>query len=187
MKLPLEITFRHMERSDALTANIEERAAQLDKFVDNIMRCHVVVESPHQHKQQGKIFKISIDLTVPGHEITVSRDRHKNHAHEDPYVAIRDAFDAAKRQLQNLSTKRRGDVKYHETPPHGIVSELVPTEGFGKIASADGREIYFHRNSLLNGDFDALQPGDKVRYDEEMGEKGPQASSVKLLGKHNIV
>lgn len=187
MKLPLEITFRHMERSDALSAYIEERAAQLDKFVDNIMRCHVVVESPHQHKNQGQLFQISIDITVPGHEINVSRGRDKHHAHEDAYVAIRDAFDAAKRQIQDLSRKRRGDVKYHETPAHGVISELVPAENFGKIKSSDGRDIYFHRNSILEGSFDDLAMGDEVRFVEESGDQGPQASTVKVVGKHHVV
>ena len=187
MKLPLEITFRHMERSDALAANIEEHAAQLDKFVDNIMRCHVVVESPHQHKHQGQLFQISLDITVPGHEITVSRGRDLHHAHEDPYVAIRDAFDAAKRQLQDLARKRRGDVKAHEAPTHGIISQLAPSDNFGKIQSSDGREIYFHRNSVLDAGFDDLNIGDEVRFDEELGDQGPQASTVKVVGKHHIV
>ena len=187
MKLPLEVTFRHMEHSDAMDARIREQVERLDKFVDNIMRCHVVVEAPHQHHRHGQMYKISVKLTVPGHEINVSRGRDMHHAHEDPYVAIRDAFNAVRRQLQDLSWVRRGDVKLHEAPPHGKVASLSPEENYGKITSHDGREIYFHRNSVLNDGFDKLEVGLEVRFHEEMGEEGPQASSVQAVGKHHIV
>lgn len=113
MNLPLEITFRHMERSEALAADIEQHAAQLEKFADKITRCHVVVESPHQHKHQGQLYHISLDIIVHGHEITVSRSHDMHHAHEDPYVAIRDAFNAAKHQLQTVIDKQRGNIKNH--------------------------------------------------------------------------
>jgi len=187
MKMPLEITFRDMPRSEAVEAKIREKAAKLDEFYDQIMSCHVVIEAPHSHHHQGNLFHVSIDLTVPNGEIVVNRDPKEHHAHEDAYVAIRDAFKAARRKLQDFARKQRGDVKTHEVSPHGTVSEIVPALDYGKILSADGREVYFHRNSFLDGDFDALEIGDKVRYVEEPGEEGPQASTVHLIGKHNIV
>lgn len=187
MKLPLEVTFRHMEPSDAMDANIREHVERLEKFVDNIMSCHVIVEAPHQHHRHGQMYKISIQITLPKHKINVSRGRDLHHAHEDPYVAIRDAFNAARQQLQKIVRVRRGDVKQHEAPPHGRVASLSPAENYGKIESHDGREIYFHRNSVLNGEFDNLEVGLEVRFHEEMGEEGPQASSVQVVGKHHIV
>jgi cold shock CspA family protein len=71
--------------------------------------------------------------------------------------------------------------------PHGQIAELFPQDDYGMITSADGREIYFHRNSLLNADFDKLREGTSVRYVEEAGDKGPQASSVRVESKHHVV
>ena len=187
MRQPLQINFRDIPQSDAIEATVREKADKLDKFYDQIMTCRVMIEAPHGHHHKGKLYHIRIDLTVPNGEIVINRDPGDHHAHEDVYVAIRDAFDAARRKLQDYARKQRGDVKSHEAPPHGIISELVPVEDFGRIQTLDGREIYFHRNSLVDGDFDALKIGDKVRFVEEAGERGPQASTVHLTGKHNIV
>ena len=110
MQIPLQITIRDMEHSDALEAHIREKANKLDEFFDRIMSCRVVVEMPHKHHHQGKQFNVRIDIGVPGSEIVVNRD----HA-EDVYVALRDAFDAAKRQIEDYVRKMRGDVKTHKT------------------------------------------------------------------------
>ncbi|MDH5472390.1 MAG: HPF/RaiA family ribosome-associated protein [Gammaproteobacteria bacterium] len=187
MKQPLQINFRDIPPSEAVEAKIREKAAKLDEFYDHIMACTVMVASPHGHHHKGNLFHVSIDLTVPNGELVINRSPKDHHAHEDVYVAIRDAFNAARRKLQDYIRKQRGDVKHHEVPPHGIVSELVPYQDFGRIMSADGREIYFHRNSLIDGDFDGLVEGDKVRFSEVAGDNGPQASTVHLIGKHNIV
>lgn len=113
MQIPLQITFRDMEPSEAVEAKIKEKAAKLDRFHDHIMSCRVVVEMPHQHQNQGKLFHVKVDITVPGSEIVASHTSDQNHAHEDPYVAIRDAFDAARRQLEDYIRRRRGEVKAH--------------------------------------------------------------------------
>lgn len=187
MKLPLEIVFRDIPASEFVEDKIREKAAMLDKYYDRIMSCRVVVEMPHSHHNKGKLFHVVIDLTVPDGELVVNRAPKDNHAHEDVYVAIRDAFEAAKKQLQHYATKRRGKVKAHEMPAHGNITELVSWEDYGRIKTPDGREVYFHRNSLLNGDYDSLEEGDEVRFAEELGDDGPQASSVYKIGKHHIV
>ena len=187
MKQPLQITFRDMPHSDALETHIREKVAKLDEFNEQIMACHVVIEQPHSHQQQGKLFHVSIDLTVPDGEIVVNRTPQKHHAHEDAYVAIRDAFKSARRQLQDFVRKQRGKVKKHDAPSHGKISEIVGDKDFGRITTLDGRELYFHRNSLVDGDFDALKIGNEVRFVEEAGDEGPQASTVHLIGKHHIV
>ena len=187
MKLPLQITFRNMDHSDAVEANVREKAAKLDQFFESIMNCRVVIEAHHKHHHKGNLYHVRIDLTVPRNELVVSRDPKANHAHEDVYVAIRDAFDAAKRQLQNYAGKLRRETKTHEVPPHGRVVELVTMENYGRIETFDGRRVYFHRNSLINGDFNKLREGDEVRFDEEMGDAGPQATTVRVIGKHHIV
>jgi ribosomal subunit interface protein len=107
MKLPLEITFRNMDASDALEAEIRSKAQKLDQFYDRVTSCRVVVEAPHKHHHQGNTYQVRIDMTVPDGELVVSRDRGQNRAHEDPYVAVRDAFDAARRQLQDYIDRRR--------------------------------------------------------------------------------
>lgn len=187
MKLPLQITFRHMERSEALEADIREKAEKLDEFCDQIMACRVLVDAPHHHHRKGKLCHVSVDLTVPGGEIVASRTSDEHHAHEDPYVASRDAFDAVKRRLEDYVRRRKHKVKMHEVPPHGRVAKLMKEEGYGFIDSFDGTEVYFHRNSVLHDAFETLEVGNEVRFAEEMGEKGPQASSVALIGKRHIV
>ena len=187
MKLPLQITFRDMQPSPAIEADITKKAEKLDHFFDRIMSCRVVVEQHHKHHHQGNLFHVRIDVTVPGNELVVSRDPGQNHAHEDVYVAIRDAFDAMRRQLEDHARERRQDVKSHQSVPHGRISRLVPEEDYGRIETIDGRDIYFHRNSVVNAEFDKLEVGNEVRFDEEEGDLGPQASSVHVVGKHHIV
>ena len=102
MQLPLQITFRHMDSSDAVAARIRERAAEIERFSDRITSCRVVVECPNPRQHQGNLFRVHVDLRVPDREIVVGRDPETHRAHEDVYVAIRDAFDATRRLLEGL-------------------------------------------------------------------------------------
>ncbi len=115
MKLPLQITFRHMDPSPALEARIRELAARFDRFSNQIMGCHVIVQPVPRHMHQGGLYDLRIDITLPDKEIAIRRAHPADHAHEDPYVALRDAFRAARRQLADYERKRRGDVKTHVT------------------------------------------------------------------------
>jgi len=186
MKLPLEIVFRNLKPSPAIETKVRERAEKLDTFCSDIMSCRVVVEADHKHHHKGNLYHVRIDVTVPGSELVANREPHQKQAHEDVYVAIRDSFDAMRRQLEEHVRRRRGKVKTHEVPPHGQIVELSPEQDFGRIETADGRLVYFHRNSVLDTDFSRLAVGDAVRFAEEMGELGPQASSVHLEGKHHL-
>lgn len=189
MQVPLQITFHDIDPSEAIEARIRERAAKLEEFCERIISCRVVVEAPHRRNNKGRLYSVRIDLTLPGAEIVVNREPQLNHAHEDVYVAIRDAFNAAQRRIQDYIRRRRGQVKAHEAPGHGRVTRLFPLEGYGFIEMPDGRELYFHQNAVLNGAFDKLEVGSEVRVVEavEEADKGPQASTVKLIGKHHIV
>jgi len=187
MKLPLQITFRNMEGSEAMKTNIEDRAGKLHQVSDQIMGCRVMVEARHRHRQAGNLYHVRIDLTVPGNELVVSREAHEHHSHTDVYVAIRDAFDAARRQLENYARQRRREVKTHAVPLHGYISQVFIDEGYGRIETPDKREIYFNRNSILNGVFEKLEIGMEVSFAEEQGDRGPQASTVRLMGKHHYV
>ncbi len=185
MKLPLQIVFRNMEPSAAIEAAVRERADKLDLFYEHIMSCRVVIELHHRHHHQGNIYHVRVDVKVPEAEIVASREPAEHHAHEDVYVAIRDAFNAVRRRLEDYIRRRRGEVKEHEAPPHGRVVELHPD--YGRIETPDGRLVYFHKNSVVGGDFDHLDVGTEVRFVEEPGELGPQASTVHVIGKHHVV
>jgi ribosomal subunit interface protein len=187
MKLPLQITFRNMDPSEAMETDIREKAEKLNQFCRDIMSCRAVVEVQHHHHHKGNLYHVSLDITVPGSEIVISRGHDLHHSHADAYVAIRDAFDNARRKLEDYNRRRQQQVKSHEAPHHGRIAQLFMDEGYGKIATADGREIYFHKNSVLNESFGQLGVGTEVRFDEEQGDRGPQASTVKIVGKHHIV
>jgi len=182
MKVPFQVTFRHMRRSDSVEARIRERAEKLDRIYDQIMTGRAVVDLPAQRHRKGKVFLVRVDLTVPGRELVVNRDPLLNHAHEDVYVAVEDAFDAMERILKEYSREIQGDVKRGVVRDRGLVDRIFPEEGYGFIQSTDGRDIYFHKNSVLNGGFSRLRHGTEVRFDEEEGEKGPQASTVDIAG-----
>jgi len=180
MKLPVQITFRDIAKSAAVEAAILERAERLERFSEHIMACKVVVGMIQKHKHQGKLFNIRVDLTVPGAEIVVNRDKA-----EDIYVVIRDAFDAVKRKLDEHVRRIRGDVKLHEVEAHGRVARVFAEEGYGFIAKPDGSEFYFHLYNCVHPDFDQLKVGDEVVFLEEMGGDGMQANRVSR-GKHKV-
>ena len=149
MQIPLKITLRNLEQSPALEASVREHAERLEKFYDAIIGCSVVVEARHRHHRQGNHFHVRIDLSVPGAKLVVSREPDQHHAYTDVYVAIRDAFDSMRRQLEDFAPRHDQRRKVHAAPAHGCVSELHPAEGYGRIETSDGRTVYFHRNSVL--------------------------------------
>jgi len=113
MQLPLQITFRHLDPSPALEARIRELATRLEKFSAQIVRCHVIVEPVPHHQHHGGLHEFRIDITLPDSEIAIRKAHPADPAHEDAYVALRDAFRAARRKLEDYERKRRGDVKTH--------------------------------------------------------------------------
>jgi cold shock CspA family protein len=211
INIPLQVTFRNMPPSEAIEAAVREKADKLDSFYDRIMGCRVLVEAPHRHHRKGKLYHVRIDLTLPGGEIVVKHEPKrvkpttppagdgedvtllethepgKYAAHRDVYVAVRDAFDVARRKLQDYARRQRGVVKLHDAPTHGRVTKMFPDEGFGFLESSDGREIYFHQNSVLDPGFSHLKVGSAVYFSEEEGDKGHQASTVKAAGKHGLL
>ncbi len=183
MQLPPQITFRDFEPSDAVEAKIRTRLARLGRYYERIMGCRVVVEAPHRRHHQGKHYHVRIDLTVPGGELVVNREPPEHDAYEDVYVAIRDAFDAAERRLEDYARRQRGALKTHVAAPAARVARLFPADGYGFLETPDRTEIYFHRNSVLHDAFGQLQVGDEVEFVEELGDKGPQASTVRIAGQ----
>jgi cold shock CspA family protein len=186
MKLPIQISFHNLERSESIENRILEEAAQLDEFCNRIMSCRVVVDVPHRHHEFGNVYQVRLDIKVPGEEIAVMNEPPEHDPHyKDFNVAIRDAFESAARKLEDYVRRQRQDVKHHDIPPHGRVSKVFPQGGYGFIETPEGREIYFHANSVLDTKFDDLAIGTEVTFAEELGDKGPQASTVRILGRHH--
>ncbi len=185
MTVPLRITFINMPPTETIEASIREKATKLDQFYDRVTSCRVVVEVPHRRHHKGKLYHVRVDIKVPGWDVVINREPTKHCAHEDVYVSIQQAFDAARRHLQDYARRQRGEVKGHEGVPIARVSKLFADKGYGFLKIADGREIYFHRNSVLDGHFEHMEVGTEVHFAEEDGEKGPQASTVRPVGKHH--
>ncbi|MBZ5644735.1 MAG: HPF/RaiA family ribosome-associated protein [Acidobacteriia bacterium] len=201
MKSKMQITFRNMKRSQAVEGWIASEVAKLETFYNRLMGCRVTVEVPHRHHKRGWPYHIRVDLTVPGGEIVVKREpsliarsrrlgeraskkQSEVHIpHKKLRQAIDDAFKAAGRRLQDYARRQRGDIKSPSTLPEARVSSILPREGFGFLTSDDGREIYFHKNSVLGRAFPRLKVGTAVRFVEEAGEEGPQASTVRILAR----
>jgi len=187
-----------METSPEVEAWIQEEAEKLDTYYGRTTSCRVIVETPHSHHRSGNPYHVRIDLGVPGEELVVKhqpslhgwmkRVRELKRVkrldvqapHKDLHLTIRDAFNVARRQLEDYARRRRGEVKTPARPARGRVSKIFPERGFGFVETADGREIYFHRDSIRDGKFNRLKVGREVAFAEESGEKGPQASTVKL-------
>lgn len=182
MEEPAQITYRGLDRSEAVDTHIREQIAKLERYCDHIIYCNVVVEAPPTPHHHGQLYDVRIDLAIPGEEIVVSRQGPKDKAHHDFYVAARDAFEAARKQLLEAVQRQRRKVKTHTELPHGRVTALFAEEGYGFLEDLDGLQVYFHRNAVLNDAFDALSVGSLVRYVLARGEgkEGPQASTVEL-------
>lgn len=179
MQMPLQVVFRDIDRSPAIEAAVAEKAAKLEQFFSRIIACRVTLGMIQRHKHQGKLFNVRVDITVPGQEIVVNRDRA-----EDIFVALRDAFDHARRRLEDTSRRLRGDIKLHELEARGKVVEIYPEEGFGFIEKADGGHVYFHRFNLQKPDFSELSEGDEVTFLEEPAAQGTQANRIRVnVGK----
>jgi cold shock CspA family protein/ribosome-associated translation inhibitor RaiA len=178
MQIPPEIAFRNVSRTPAIDQTIEAGIAELEQLQPRITSCRVMVELPHRRHRQGNLYRVRVDVTLPGAEIVVSRHPPADNTNEDVVVAIAEAFDTARTQLLEHGRKRRAELKPAEPPPRGRILRIFPGEGYGFLESLDGREIYFHENAVQGRGFDALVEGQDVRFSEELGDKGPQAIAV---------
>jgi len=173
-----------MGHSEEIETLVREKAAKLDKFSDHIMSCRIVVEPKGKHHLHGNLYEVRIDLTLPGEEIAVTREPNEHAEYRDIHIALRDAFDSAGRLVEDYARRRRHDVKTLDHATHGKVCKLFPAEGYGFLKTLDGREVYFHKSSVLHEGFERLAIGAEVAFAEEAGKNGPQASTVKIVGRH---
>ena len=193
MQIPVEISFRNIEASAAAENDIRGHVERLELVSGRMTTCRVRVDQRNQN-QNGTIPPVvHIEISLPGHkDIVVAHEpEHLQRRFQAPDLrnAINEAFRIAERRL----TKHKDKVTDHGTADlrheaasefRGQVAELTPGEDFGFLMNKEGGLLYFHRNSLLSGDFDRLHRGDEVSYVEEMGDNGPQASKVRVLEDH---
>jgi ribosomal subunit interface protein len=189
MHRPLKISFHGVEPSEAIERRVREHVARLERFHDRIIGCDVAIEEPHRQHRQGNLFGVRLLIRTPTGDVVINRANPADHSHEDFYVALRDAFAAAQRKLEDSLRTRDHRTKVHEPPPHGRVVRIFPQDGYGFLETSDEIEVYFHENSVVNGAFAQLNVGDEVRLTLAPFEstKGPQASTVSPIGKHHLV
>ena len=193
------ITFRGIAHSDPFEADIRRRIVKLTRYYPRIMGCRVLVEFAQRHHERGNRFHVRIDLTVPTGELVIAHDgsvhatakdlqatRPRQRVEPGPErkhaaVAVREAFDIARRRLQDFGRRQRGTVKIPSKQPQGRVSQLFPIDEYGYIEAPDGHEVYFQKGSVLKDAFDRLAVGSRVAFVEEAGNQGPQASTVRIV------
>ena len=187
MQTPVEIEFQEMVPSPVVQELIADHVNKLEQRYGRITASRIVIKGPGNRHQTGGLYDINIRLALPdGREVNIGRTPKADERHSDLPFAINDAFKRARRRLQDNARRMQGMTKSHEGQPIGTVVRLDPAGEFGFLRSTDGGEIYFHRNSILDAEFSELAVGSRVVFAEEIGEKGPQATTVKLLGKHGL-
>jgi cold shock CspA family protein/ribosome-associated translation inhibitor RaiA len=184
MQTQPQVSFDDLPIDEAVRDAALDHIDQLERLSHRITGCHVVIAQPHRHQRQGRLYSVRVELVVPGGEIVVNREHPRDHAHEDVFVALRDAFRAAERRLEDHVRQLQGAEKAHGERPHGRISQLFPLEGYGFIKTADGRDVYFHRNALSDPDFRVADVGTPVSFTEEEGDNGPQAAAVHVTRPH---
>ncbi|ARV60294.1 DNA-binding protein [Nostocales cyanobacterium HT-58-2] len=189
MKIAPEITYRNVQKTDALNNLINEKIGKLEQVCEYISSCHIVIEKIHDRPRSGSPYRVRIDITVPpGHELIAESNPADTNQYVPVDAVIRDAFKAAVQQLRKLTERQQESdkAKTHDDTQEttALVTKLFADRGYGFIKTLDGQEIYFHRNSVLHDDFDRLEIGTGVRFAmDEDGLEGPKASTVQIVDK----
>lgn len=183
MDVPLELSFRQVQKTEQLEALIQERAAKLEKFHPRIVSCRIAVEKPQEHPRSGNPYRVRIEVRVPpSHDLVVDK-RPQDHAMHDPLdIVLNDTFKSMERQLKELAERQNMEVKHHDVPI-AFVIRLFKEQGYGFLKTPEGREIYFQQTATLQHDWERLEIGTQVRFEEAMGEMGPQATTVQIIDK----
>lgn len=181
----VELDFLDLNATPQVQELISKHVSELEHRFGRLTACRVAIKGPGHHHRTSGLYEVHIRLVLPDSRELVSRTTPTaDERYANLTFAINEAFRHARRSLEDQVHRLEGHVKSHEGQLIGTVTKLAPSGEFGFIESADGDEIYFHRNSVLHGAYSRLGVGSKVTYVEEAGEKGAQASTVKLLGKH---
>jgi cold shock CspA family protein/ribosome-associated translation inhibitor RaiA len=189
MQTAPELIFHDVERTNWVENYILERVQRLDKFADGIISCRVALTQEQASHHKGNRYSVMVEVrTPPNHDLAARKAKVIRDMPAQLPALINLAFGAIERQLKKTAALRRGDGKHlekrHDGQPHGIVEKLFD-EGYGFLrALDDDRQVYFHRNSVLHGDFERLEIGTEVRFTPQDGDEGPQASSVQIIARH---
>jgi len=183
MQIPLQLKIQDVPKQPWIEALVRRRAEKLERYTDAIVGCRVTIDQPHKNVSSGNPFRVQIDVTIPpGHEILVRKDPLDSGPSQELKTVINAAFDAVERQVKDVVEKRRRDVKTHAEPVAFVVRKF-DGQGYGFLKTPDGREIYFHQNAVVNGDYARIEVGTQVRFEESMGDMGPQATTVQIVDK----
>jgi cold shock CspA family protein/ribosome-associated translation inhibitor RaiA len=188
MRVPLEITYRNVTKSDEIEEIIRDKAARLEEMHDSIISCRVSIEQPQEFQRTGNPYRIRITVRVPPNkELVVKRESGKGEMHTPLRGVINDAFQAMQRQVLKLKSRQEGSPQPHaDAPETAIVIRVFKDEGYGFVQTMTGREVYFHQNSVIHDDFERIEVGTGVRIVQQDGEKGPQASTVQIVDKPGV-
>ena len=193
MQIPLEIAFHNIESSRPAEDAIRSHVARLERIFSHMTGCRVRVDQRNQNRNETIPPVVHIDISVPGHnDVVVAHEPgHLQRKFQAPDLrnAINEAFRIAEQRLSKVKDKLtdHGTAQLaHEAANEfrGQVAELTPDEDFGFLMTKEGGLLYFHRNSLLTGDFDRLQRGDDLTYVEDLGDTGPIATKVRVTKAH---
>lgn len=176
MSIPLEITIRDIEKTEAIEKRINDKAEKMSQYYDRIESGKIVVELYQNHQHQGKLYNVTIEIIVPGKQLVVNKQ-----PNEDLYVAIRDSFQAMYRMIESYAQKMRGDKKSHSDLKSGSVERLFTDYGF--IKTSEGLEYYFHESNVQHAAFDKLKIGSLVSFIEVQAGDTLQAAHVSGNGK----
>jgi cold shock CspA family protein len=179
MEGSLEVAYRGVEKTERLEALIREKLGKLERTCGHIVSCRVALE--RHHRSSGNPFRVRVEIAAPpGHRLVGTAGEKKDVG--DLETAVRAAFEAVRRQVGELVERQRGEVKEHpEQENQAIVARLLRDKGYGFLRAVDGRELYFHRNSVVNDEFGRLAEGVRVRFVEDTGEKGDRAATVQVI------
>lgn len=182
METPVELEIEGLKPSAHLRQLIDNNIAKLERRYGRITACRVVVRAPNAHHRMGEPYFVTIRIALPDRrDVNVKPPpRALDPRQGDVNFAVDDAFRRADRQLRDQASRLKGRPQTHVLQPAGKIASLDPSGEFGFLESDDGREIYFHANSVLDGKFSQLRPGMRVSFHEEIGEEGPQASTVRV-------
>lgn len=188
MKVPVEVTYRDVEKTDSIDNLVQEKIAKLERVCDYINSCRIAIEKIQDRPRSGSPYRVRIDMTVPpSHELVADSHPGEQTQYVELDVVIRDAFSRAERQLKELARQQRESdrAKRQEGQQDNtaLVVRLFKEQGYGFIKTLSDEEIYFHQNSVLNSDFDRLEVGTAVRFVADQGEQGLHASTVKIVDK----
>lgn len=186
MEEPLEVSVTDIDKTEALESLIDERGERLERVCADLVSCHVAVSRPHEHQNSGSGYRVRVEARVPPNQQFISTE-HSSHGdlHDQVETVVRRAFEAMERQLKEHSERvrdaRRNQTDEEEAP--GIVLIIDKDKRFGIIKTVAGRDVYFNEGAVLNNDFDRIEIGTAVRYEDEPGDVGPRATVVQIVDK----